>query len=148
MKKLVKDYYFQPEEGHIHLASKFLDGHNIRLESFLLITNLTTGDMIYIFNEADRGGTYQHDYLELVYDTSAMSTTDKLQIFVDVAPALHIRGDDGINRGGDYRAPAYVSMEDIRPTFRAILKELKKMNMHLDSMTDLNLTNRDLDGDT
>jgi hypothetical protein len=103
--------------------------------------------MIYIFNEPELGGVFEHEHLTLDYDTTSMSSTDKLQIFVDVSPALHIQGEDGTHRGGHPQRPAHVTMDDFTGTFRAILKELKKMNMHLESMTDLNLTNRDIDGD-
>ena len=147
MKKLLKYYSFYPAKKQIHIEPEFLERKELSIESFLLITNVTTGDMIYIFNEGPLGGTYESNTLTLDYDTTSMSETDKIQIFVDIEPALNIKGPEGELRGGEYKSPVYVSLEELHGTFRQILKELKKMNLHLESMTDLNLTNRDLDGD-
>lgn len=147
MKKLVKDYRFEPALRRVYIADNFRDRAELSTESFLLITNVTTGDMIYIFNEPELGGVYEYDYLTLDYDTTSMSPTDKLQIFVDGTPEIAIRGDDGVHRGGSHKTPAYVAMEDLTSTFNSILKELRKMNIHLQIITDENITNRDLDGE-
>lgn len=50
------------------------------IEGFQLVTNLTTGDIIYQFNSAAKGGTVSGNVLTLDHDTSAMANSDKLQI--------------------------------------------------------------------
>lgn len=148
MKLLVQDYRFLPDEGKIYFPDLFTKNHpTVTTEDFLLITNITTGDIIYQFNDPALGGDYLHNELTLTYETSGMTATDKLQIFVDVPPAIHIKGEEGRNLGGSHYAPVYITAEDLNHTLTAILKELRKMNLHLESMTDLNLTNRDLDGE-
>ena len=147
MKKLVKEYIFAPTEQRIYIKDEFLHNHSIKTESFLLVTNLTTGDMIYIFNEAALGGVFQYNYLTLDYDISTMSASDKLQIFVDVSPAMHIKGEKGALLGGTPNEAIYVVSETTDSTLVRMLKELKKINLHLQTITDENITNRDLDGD-
>ena len=61
----------------------FLDYTTIRLDSILLITNVTTNVIIYNFANAALGGTVLNNVLTLDYNTSAMSDTDKLQIFYE-----------------------------------------------------------------
>lgn len=58
----------------------FPDLGDIRLEGFQLITNVTTGTIIYQFNSSAKLGTISGNVLTLVYDTTTMNNTDKLQI--------------------------------------------------------------------
>lgn len=53
------------------------------LEAIQLITNVTDNVIIYNFADATKGGTLSGTTLTLTYDTTSMSHTDKLQIFVD-----------------------------------------------------------------
>ena len=147
MKKLVKQYEFDPLEKRIYFPSDFLDKNSVNTESFLLITNLTTAEYIYLFNDPDKGGTFRYNFLNLEHDTTSMSSTDKLQIFVDVAASIHMRGNDGETLGVEF-SPLHVVQTDMTGVLVGVWKELRKMNMHLESITDLNLTNRDLDGET
>lgn len=56
-------------------------------EYLLLITNVTDGDIIYNFADPAKGGTIASDaggdILTLEYDTTSMSDTDAIQIFLD-----------------------------------------------------------------
>lgn len=61
----------------------FTDYTTIRLDSLLLITNVTDNIIIYNFASSLLGGTVSGNVLTLTYDTSAMDDTDKLQIFYD-----------------------------------------------------------------
>lgn len=68
----------------------FTDYTTIRLDSLLLITNVTDNIIVYNFASPALGGTVSGNVLTLTYDTSAMDNADKLQIFYDdpdVAPA-------------------------------------------------------------
>ena len=61
----------------------FTDYTSIRLDSVLLITNVTDNIIIYNFAEPTLGGTVATNVLTLIYDTSTMDDTDDLQIFYD-----------------------------------------------------------------
>ena len=68
----------------------FTDYTTIRLDSLLLITNVTDNIIVYNFASPTLGGTVSGNVLTLTYDTSSMDNADKLQIFYDdpdVTPA-------------------------------------------------------------
>lgn len=79
MKALTTNYSFNAAAKTVTL----LDFTSLALERLLLITNLTDGITIYQFNDLTKSGTVAGNVLTLTYDTSAMSNTDKLQIFYD-----------------------------------------------------------------
>lgn len=71
----------------------FTDYTTIRLDSLLLITNVTDNVIIYNFANPLLGGTVSGNVLTLTYNTSSMDNADKLQIFyddVDVQPATTV----------------------------------------------------------
>ena len=82
-KKLVYNYKFDASAQTIKVAGY----HTLR--KFILITNVTDGAIIYNFADSGAGGTVSYnDVLEettlsLVYNTTAMSDTDELQIVYD-----------------------------------------------------------------
>lgn len=78
MKKLIRDYSFDP----INKQVVFIDA--LALEQILLITNVTSNQIIYNFADPASGGDLVNNTLTLNYDTTAMSNTDFLQIFVDI----------------------------------------------------------------
>lgn len=80
MKTLVKNYTFNPATRNI----LFNDFTNIDLNQVLVITNVTENIIIYNFANPAAGGTINGNGLVLNYDTTGMSETDELQIFVDV----------------------------------------------------------------
>ncbi len=146
MKKLVHHYEFDTQEQRIYFPDDFLSKNKLYTESFLIITNLETGDYIYMFNDPTKGGTFSYNYLNLVYDTTSMSSSDKLQIFVDVKEAVHVKNNEGETLGIEF-SPMHVVQTDMTSALVGVWKELRKINLHLESITDLNLTNRDLDGE-
>ena len=80
MKAKIDNYVFDKTAKTI----VFTDYQNIRLDSILMVTNVTyQNTMIYLFNDSTKGGTVSGNTLTLTYDTSSMSNTDKLQIFYD-----------------------------------------------------------------
>ena len=86
MKELIKDYIFDPTNKNV----VFNNYDKIDLERVLLITNVTDNVIIYSFANPVAGGhVVNNNILNLQYDTTTMSNTDKLQIFyeVDAAPA-------------------------------------------------------------
>lgn len=79
MKILVENYTFNAGQKKITLT----DYTSVSLESLLLITNVTTNTIIYNFADPAKGGVISGNILTLDYDSSGMSNTDKLQIFID-----------------------------------------------------------------
>lgn len=89
MKVAVKNYTFDKTAKTI----TFTDYGSIRLDSILLIVNVTTGNtIIYNFADNSRGGTVATNVLTLAFDTSSMNNTDKLLIFYEDAAVI---GDVG-----------------------------------------------------
>jgi hypothetical protein len=79
MKKLVSNYSFNAAAKQITLA----DYTALDLESILLITNVATNTIIYNFAGQGKGATVSGNILTLDFDTTLMSDTDELQIFID-----------------------------------------------------------------
>ncbi len=79
MKTLISNYSFNKTAKTI----TFTDYVSITLENVLLVTNVTDGITIYLFNEPTLGGTVATNVLTLEYDTSAMDNADDLQIWYD-----------------------------------------------------------------
>jgi len=83
-KKLVFDYTFDASAQTVTLTDDVYPKRRL-----LMITNVTSGDIIYLFNDAAKSGTFTFNYedysttITLDYDTTSMSDTDDLQIFVE-----------------------------------------------------------------
>ena len=85
-KSLVNNYVFTP--GTSLIGSIVISG-NYSLKKLLIITNVTDGEIIYNFADPTKGGSTSYDpnsnktTILLEYNTSSMSGSDELQIFVD-----------------------------------------------------------------
>ena len=79
MKKLITNYTFNATAQTV----TFTDYTTIRLESVLLITNVTDNVIVYNFADLGFGGSVTDNILTLAYDTTGMDDTDSLQIFYD-----------------------------------------------------------------
>jgi hypothetical protein len=79
MKKLVSNYSFNAAAKQVTLA----DYTTIDLESLLLITNVTSNTIVYNFAGQGKGATISGNVLTLDFDTTLMSNSDNLQIFID-----------------------------------------------------------------
>jgi len=55
----------------------------ITLEQLLIITNVTTNQIIYNFADPNAGGSISNNVLTLNYNTTTMFDNDVLQIFLD-----------------------------------------------------------------
>ena len=95
-KKLVTDYEFVPYDPNTLTGGTVAIKDNISGERILLITNVTDNEILYNFSDPTKGfqttanGTgcdYNEDFekttITLATDTSTMSSTDQLQIFVE-----------------------------------------------------------------
>ncbi len=79
MKKLITNYAFDHTTGTITLP----DYSEVELERLLLITNVTTGVMLYNFADPTLGATPSANTFDLETDTSGMTSGDTLQIWYD-----------------------------------------------------------------
>jgi hypothetical protein len=81
MKLIYENYSFNPTSKTVTL----IEASGLSLENILLITNVSSGTIIYNFADSVCGGTYDPitSTLTLNFDTTQMNSSDKLQIFVD-----------------------------------------------------------------
>lgn len=77
MKRLVQEYVFNKTNKTVTFTEVF------DLSQLLLITDVTNNIIIYNFADNTLGGTLVGNTLTLTYNTSALSDSDKLQIFID-----------------------------------------------------------------
>lgn len=75
--KIVKNYTFNA------VAKTVTSTDFTSIEIILSILNVTTGDIIYLPNNPNKGGTLSNGVLTLDYNTTSMSNTDKLQIIIE-----------------------------------------------------------------
>jgi hypothetical protein len=80
MKVLFQDYTFNAATKQI----TFNTSDTVLLNQILVITNVTDNTIIYNFADAAKGGTIANNVLTLAFDTTSMSNTDSLQIFLDL----------------------------------------------------------------
>jgi hypothetical protein len=79
MKILFEDYTFNAATQQITFNTTEI----ITLERLLIITNVTDNLIIYNFADPNLGGTITNNVLTLNYNTTSMSNTDRLQIFIE-----------------------------------------------------------------
>lgn len=86
-KQLIYNYVFTP--GAANVGTVVVPG-NVPLRRLLLITNTTSGSIIYNFADsaknatASYNGTLNETTFTLEFNTSSMSATDQLQIFYEI----------------------------------------------------------------
>ena len=80
MKVLLPDYTFNAAAKQI----TFNVSDVVSLNRVLIITNVNTNVIIYNFVNPVQGGTILNNVLTLDYDTTSMSDSDTLQIFLDL----------------------------------------------------------------
>lgn len=79
MKTLVKEYTFSPTTRQIYLSGF----GPLSLNQILLVTNVSNNSIIYNFADPSAGGYLLSNVLYLSSNTTSMSPTDVLQIFLD-----------------------------------------------------------------
>jgi len=80
MKKQLTNYTFNPMAKTITV----LGSGSYNLDQLLLITNVTSNVIIYNFAEPSLGATLVNNVITLDHNTTSMSASDSLQIFVEV----------------------------------------------------------------
>ena len=81
MKVKVQNYTFNVATKRV----TFLDYSTLRLDSLLLITNVTRNVIIYNFADTEAGATISGNIVTLKADLTGMLNTDQLQIFYESA---------------------------------------------------------------
>lgn len=79
MKLLITDYSFTVSNSRV----TFNAFNSIELERILLITNVTTGQIIFNFADPAKGGTVTSNYVTLETSLAGMTDAHDLQIFYD-----------------------------------------------------------------
>jgi len=79
MKILHEDYTFNASAKTV----TFNNLQTITLEQLLIITNVSTNEIIYNFANPSLGGSVNGNTLSLLYNTENMNNQDRLQIFLD-----------------------------------------------------------------
>lgn len=98
MKVHVQNYTFDKTAKTV----TFTDYTTIRLDSILLIVNVTTGNtIIYNFADSTVGGTVATNVLTLTYNTSSMNNADKLLIYYDDNAFDFARKEDSASADAD-----------------------------------------------
>jgi hypothetical protein len=81
------------------------------IKQVLLITNLTTNDIIYSPVIPGKGGTISNNVISLTYNTTSMNDSDNLQIFVHLNDALTVQyGSDSLSAFGSLPVYSQVSL--------------------------------------
>lgn len=80
MKVLFQDYVFNTATKQITFNTTDV----VKLEQLLVITNVTDNIIIYNFADSTKGGTLINNVLTLTFDTTSMSSSDSLQIFLEI----------------------------------------------------------------
>jgi len=80
MKVLFQDYTFNAATKQITFDTTDV----VSLAQVLVITNVTDNVIIYNFADPAKGGVIANNVLTLTYDTTTMSNSDSLQIFLDL----------------------------------------------------------------
>ena len=79
MKTLIQNYIFDPLSKTITIN----EVSSLLVEQLLLITNVSTNDIIYNFADSNLKATISDNIITLNYDTTSMNDSDSLQIFID-----------------------------------------------------------------
>jgi len=84
MKYLLEDYTFDVSAKTVTFNEWPSEAGPINISKILVITNITTSQIIYIFNESSLSGSLSGNVLTLNTSTTGMANTDSLQIFIEV----------------------------------------------------------------
>jgi len=111
----------------------------ITLEQLLIITNVTTNKIIYNFADPNAGGTIVNNVLTLDFNTTSMSSGDKLQIFIDniLTPA----SDETLQLVGEQNELMRRMVKLLEPSSRASSAGLQMVDASFTSISAINSHN-------
>lgn len=97
MKQIIKNYSFNHSAQTVTLT----DFSTVLLERLMLITDVTTGTILYQFNNSALGATVSGNVITLVADTSSAQDSDKLQIIYNSASGDPVYDTSGTTLQGN-----------------------------------------------
>jgi len=135
MKILFEDYSFDAAAQTVAFNTTDV----ITLEQLLIITNVTTNKIIYNFADPNAGGTIVNNVLTLDFNTTSMSSSDKLQIFIDniLTPA----SDETLQLVGEQNELMRRMVKLLEPSSRASSAGLQMVDASFTSITAVNNNN-------
>ena len=132
--RLWKNYVFIPSDNAIVLLAPGRYEEEISLNKILIVTNVTTNEIIYQPQIDGKGmDTFEFPYLKLEYDCSSMDKRDELQILVETDYA-------------DFNSLRTVAEARNQQTLVGILKTLLKIEKQLEIITDEQVAEEDISG--
>jgi hypothetical protein len=111
----------------------------ITLEQLLIITNVTVNKIIYNFADPNAGGTIVNNVLTLDFDTTSMSSGDKLQIFID--NSLTPASDETLQLVGEQNELMRRMVKLLEPSSRATSAGLQMVDASFTTITATNQHN-------
>jgi hypothetical protein len=135
MKILFEDYSFDAANQKVTFNTTDV----ITLEQLLIITNVTTNKIIYNFADPNSGGTIANNVLTLNFDTTSMSSSDKLQIFLDniLTPA----SDETLQLVGEQTELLRRMTKLLEPSSRASNAGLQMVDASFTTLSTINSNN-------
>jgi hypothetical protein len=135
MKILFEDYSFDAAAQTVAFNTTDV----ITLEQLLIITNVTTNKIIYNFADPNAGGTIVNNVLTLDFNTTSMSSSDKLQIFIDniLTPA----SDETLQLVGEQNELMRRMVKLLEPSSRASSAGLQMVDASFTTITATNQHN-------
>ena len=135
MKILFEDYSFDAAAQTVTFNTTDV----ITLEQLLIITNVTTNQIIYNFADPNAGGSIANNVLTLNFNTTSMSSSDKLQIFLDniLTPA----SDETLQLVGEQNELMRRITKLLEPSARASTSGLQMVDASFASITAVNSHN-------
>jgi len=119
-------YTFNPINKTISLTNF----NTLSLENILLITNVTKNTIIYNFADSSLGATITNNIITLIgADTSAMSSNDDLQIFIEDGQDLAVQVLDALSN-------------IVNPATEDSLFLLRTLVKNLESIANVDVNNR------
>lgn len=113
MKYLLEDYTFDAVGKTITFNEWPSEAGPISLAKILVITNVTTAQTIYIFNDPTLSGALTGTVLTLSTNTVGMADTDTLQIFIEVRSSTVLSLEPGAL--GSIETPLSVNVVNTPP---------------------------------
>jgi hypothetical protein len=127
MKIKLDNYTFNP----VAKTVTFTDYASLDLSDVILITNVTDGTIIFNFASPNLVGSVAANVLTLNYDTTAMSSTDKLAIYLD----------DAYTPSSDEALVLLRRMVKLMEPL-AVQDSLQRQRVNVDSIANMNVLNQ------
>jgi hypothetical protein len=124
---VIQNYTF----NSITQTVRFNDYRTVYLAGIKLITNVTTGTIIFQFNDGTKNGTVSNNVVTLDYDTTSMSNTDQLMIIYE-EPSIHSDSETWIGLLAriwqTVKTPPWTVYTGVGPQVRVLMETSSNIN--------------------